>query len=581
MVFPVIAALLALGLSVILLLSDQFTRSAREEVLSSLQQALYQAAENLNDRMEAIDSVSALLAYDSRLQTAIGRRNSTLADQIKDITELREMLEPVLIRKDIVGVRVYLPQEQFLSREGMYFYSMEDAKKLPEYGQILTLGAGGIWIGAREVQSLQFKQRVLSFARSVRDPNRFEDVSAMVLIDIPLERLDSVLSSLSMAQGEGRLFLLDGKGGLALAAGDKPVEEEFLQAAAGFEGKDPAQILTRDMDRAPYVFMRVGLSQGGWQLVAALPESGLLEKHGMIGNVLPMIVLAVLLLLTGCIAILLVAVYTRSIKRQIRQMNVELADSGMIGAYGQPSRQDIFHLRAGMSQLVDTARMLIDDAYQAQVREREAAFRVLQAQINPHFLYNTLDTIYWMAAREKAADAARLIKTLADYFRVSLSSGRDIITLEEEVRMVRAYLTIQAERYDHEFRVEWDVSDEALSCLLPKLTLQPLVENALLHGLRKRPEESGALLRIQASVSSGWLSMRVMDNGPGFTREARASFSRPQSGASHPEGGGYGLNNVRERLRLFSGGRFELVLEDRQPGFTTLAVRLELHGPSK
>ncbi len=574
-----IAALLGLGLFLILLLSDQFTRSARDEVLSSLQQALYQAAENLNDRMEAIDSVSALLAYDSRLQTAIGRRSSTLADQIKDISALREMLEPVLIRKDIVGVRVYLPEDQFLSREGMYFYSIEDAKSLPEYEQILAQGAGGIWIGAREVQSLQFTQRVLSFARSVRDPNSFEDVSAMVLIDIPLTRLDSVLSSLSMAQ-EGRLFLLDNKGGLALAAGDKPVEEEFLQAAA-FGKEDPSGILTRDVDRAPYVFMRVPLSQGGWQLVAALPESGLLEKHGMIGNVLPMIVLAVLLLLTGCIAILLVSVYTRSIKRQIRQMNGELADSGMIALAKQPLRQDIFHLRAGVSQLVDTARMLIDDAHQAQVREREAAFRVLQAQINPHFLYNTLDTIYWMAARENAADAAKLIKTLADYFRVSLSSGRDIITLEEEARMVRAYLTIQSERYDHEFQVEWDVSQVALSCLLPKLTLQPLVENALLHGLRKRSEETGALLRIEAGVSGNTLTMRVMDNGPGFTQAARAEFGSSTSGLSFPEGGGYGLHNVRERLRLFSGGRYQFFLEDGCPGFTTLTVKLELHTISK
>jgi two-component system sensor histidine kinase YesM len=186
-----------------------------------------------------------------------------------------------------------------------------------------------------------------------------------------------------------------------------------------------------------------------------------------------------------------------------------------------------------------------------------------------------------MAARENAADAAKLIKALADYFRVSLSSGRDIITLEEEERMVCAYLTIQAERYDHEFQVEWDVSQAALSCLLPKLTLQPLVENALLHGLRKRQEETGALLRIEAGVSGGTLTMRVMDNGTGFTQEARAAFGSPAGGASLPEGGGYGLNNVRERLRLFSGGKYQFFLEEGLPGFTTLTVKLELHTISK
>ena len=571
--------MLALGLILILVLSAQFTHSAREEVLSSLQQALYQAAANLNDRMSAIDSVSALLAYDSRLQTAIGRRSRTLANQIEDISELREMLEPVLIRKDIVGVRIYLPKDQYLSREGVYFYSMDEAKKLPEYDRILKSGGGGVWIGAREVNSLQFKQRVLSFARCVRNPNNYEEISAIILLDIPLIRLAAVLSSLSMAHGENTLFLMDAQGGLALTADERPVEEELLRASTAFAEDATLKTMDWEKQNEKVVLMHNPLSEGDWHLVAALPDSRLLEKHGMIGNVLPMIVLAVLVLCTGSIAVLLITANTRSIRRQIRQMNGELEASGMVGLHAQPLRQDIFHLRAGVSRLLDTAKSLIDDAYQAQVREREAAFRVLQAQINPHFLYNTLDTIYWLAVRQNAPEAARLIKTLADYFRISLSSGRDIITLEEEVRMVRAYLTIQAERYDHEFQVEWDVSPEALACLLPKLTLQPLVENALLHGLRKRTEGSGALLRIEAEATSGMLQMRVMDNGPGFSPKARETFDDPCAGADRKDGG-YGLHNVRERIRLFSAEISELRLTHDPSGFTTLSVLLAVRTTS-
>ncbi len=562
-------------------LSGQFTQSAKEEVLSSLQQALYQASVNLNERMEAIESVSALIAYDSRLQTAIGRRDGpgALAGMIKDITELREMLEPVLIRQDIAGVRIYLPQEQLLSREGVYFYSMEDARALPEYDMILASGGAGVWIGERMVSSPQFKGRVISFARFVRNPNNFDEAAAILLLDIPLSRLRGVLGSLSMAQRESRLFLLDNQGGLALAAGEAPVEEEFVKAVAARDGAAQATAVW-DIRQVPYVFMHVPLLRGGWELVAALPDTALLEKHALISHVLPTIVLAVVVLCAACIAMLLVVVYTRSIKKQIRQMNGELAASGMVGLIAQPVRQDIFHLRAGVSQLLDTATALIDDAYQAQVREREAAFRVLQAQINPHFLYNTLDTIYWMALRQNAADAAGMIKALSDYFRLSLSSGRDIVALEEEVCMVRAYLAIQAERYDHEFDVSWDIAPEALGCLMPKLTLQPLAENALLHGVRQRAQAEGGLLNIRAGLKDDMLELRVEDNGPGFSPAARAQLDdsgggqkAEGNGGQKKEEGGYGLRNVRERLRLFSGGRFELRFKDGG-GLTTVLVRL-------
>lgn len=224
-----------------------------------------------------------------------------------------------------------------------------------------------------------------------------------------------------------------------------------------------------------------------------------------------------------------------------------------------PSHRALFNLDRNIAYLLETNRRLTANKLEAQLRERDVTLQVLQAQINPHFLYNTLDAINWMAIREQAGDVSEAITTLADYFRLSLSHGRSIVTLQEDADITRKYLALYKHRYDYTYAVEWLLQPESLSCLLPKLTLQPLVENALRHGIFMRDQKEGGKLTIRSFVEDGHLTLIVQDNGPGLK-------------GGKDEKKGFGLENVRRRLDLYYNNRYSLELNSLPEGGVQVIV---------
>ena len=198
---------------------------------------------------------------------------------------------------------------------------------------------------------------------------------------------------------------------------------------------------------------------------------------------------------------------------------------------------------------------LIDQIRQKQEHLAKAELRTLQAQINPHFLYNTLDTIVWQAESGKAEDVILLTRSLSDFFRISLSAGADWIPVEQELRHASAYLSIQKIRYRDILNYEMDVDGDLSDAWIPKLLLQPLVENALYHGIKTR--RGGGLIRITAHRTEDRLSFAVADTGRGITPEKLAELramleeDEPAVQTFESEYTGFGLRNVNLRIRLY------------------------------
>jgi len=143
-----------------------------------------------------------------------------------------------------------------------------------------------------------------------------------------------------------------------------------------------------------------------------------------------------------------------------------------------PARDHPDALEQSVQGLILTLKQMADESYQEKLNAKRMELQLLQAQINPHFLYNAIDAIYWKAIRQDVPEIAQLLSVLARYFRLTLNKGRDVVPLGDEVALLRAYIALQKNRFDDRFSVAYEVEDEALSALLPKLTLQPLVENA-------------------------------------------------------------------------------------------------------
>ncbi|WP_261305554.1 sensor histidine kinase [Paenibacillus andongensis] len=225
------------------------------------------------------------------------------------------------------------------------------------------------------------------------------------------------------------------------------------------------------------------------------------------------------------------------------------------------SEDEIGLLASGFNAMIRRVQELLTNINFEQKKKREYELALIQAQIKPHFLYNTLDVIYTLSEMGRARDVQRTTKALADFYRAALSKGRETITIEEEVRNVKDYLSIQRIRYSDVFTFEFDIRGEVLGGLIPKLTIQPLVENAIYHGLKTKG--SMGLLRVTGEIVEGKIKIVVSDDGVGMMPERlEALVKRPES----PEQAvGYGLRNVNDRIQLYFGDEYGLQIES-QPG---------------
>ena len=228
-------------------------------------------------------------------------------------------------------------------------------------------------------------------------------------------------------------------------------------------------------------------------------------------------------------------------------------------------------LSDGFEQMVGQLNDLLEQRRQEQTSLRNAELALLQSQINPHFLYNTLDTIIWLIETEHYADAENMITSLSSFFRTSLSRGRDIITLDEETQHVASYLAIQQFRYRDIMCYRLDVDPALSECAVPKLTLQPLVENALYHGIKLK-RAPGAILVSGRRAGNGDVLLSVQDDGVGMPAPRLAALRAALAG--NAERIGFGLATVHERLQLLYGEGYGLTVESIPGTGTTVTARL-------
>ncbi len=234
---------------------------------------------------------------------------------------------------------------------------------------------------------------------------------------------------------------------------------------------------------------------------------------------------------------------------------------------------EITELGMSFNIMIGKIKELLDSKIKEQENLKKAELRALQAQINPHFLYNTLDTIIWMAESKKTDQVVKIVSALSNFFRISLSKGMDWITIGEEVERIRSYLTIQRMRYrdilDFKIEVDEDVSENTIL----KLVLQPLVENALYHGIKNKRQGGTIIVRARRK-SKDEVLLEVEDNGIGFTPEKLAQLRtdlEDDSGEIKLESG-FGLGNVNKRIRLYYGKPYGLSVKSEYTAGTCVTL---------
>lgn len=226
-----------------------------------------------------------------------------------------------------------------------------------------------------------------------------------------------------------------------------------------------------------------------------------------------------------------------------------------------PSRDEIGQLIGNYNVMVDQVEALLREQYTLGQEKVEAELKALQSQINPHFLYNTLDMINWMSQKKESENIRSVVQAMSRFYRLTLSKGRDIVSIRDEVEMCEAYMEIQKRRYRGRICYEVEVDGDILDSLIPKITLQPFLENAIIHGINEKADGRGMVI-LNGWMEDGRITLSVTDDGEGMTQEDKKK--------SH-QGSHYGLSNIEHRLELFFGESIPVQVES-SPGIGTCVI---------
>ncbi|RXZ82129.1 sensor histidine kinase [Paenibacillaceae bacterium] len=584
-----LAYLLLIVLPAGVFLYGYYERSAailKNEVVRTMHQALKQAGSNLSYRLARIEDISnaAFMNVNLHSYLSVGADDQSISIQIKVIEDLRFLVETVQSNSDVFRVRLFVDKSKLYAGELINFFPLDSLMSRPWFDSIITGNGGIVWTGVYKESYLGGgEETILSAARMLRDPNNYDKVSGVMMIDIKQNIVSDILSELQFAPGT-QVYLVSADGRVAYHP-DPALIGTVLDTSLWDvlqDGQEGTRSLKLDNEINDLLYTTIG--PAGWKLVAQGTESQLspttvrLTKRSEWRSLIEYIALFLLL------PFVLLAIIVRGMNRRVNHVITAIRKESKEGKDGMDGLQDLpavnydFHmLERSVDHLIMRVRTLVEENYTAEIREREAQLQALQAQINPHFLYNTLDTINWIAIGKGATDISQMIDSLAKYFRLSLNKGKNIVSVGDELRLAEVYLEIQQSRFLGSFDFKLDARPDLTAYLMPKLILQPIVENALLHGIRKAKDRKG-LIAISVTEEDGDLVFVISDNGIGMDEElSRLLLTEARPGPSDHTGNGssYGLFNVNERVKLYAGEGYGLSISSRLGVGTAVTVRMK------
>ena len=302
-----------------------------------------------------------------------------------------------------------------------------------------------------------------------------------------------------------------------------------------------------------YIVTKEEIEDSGWSVYLYRPSTVIREK---IEDILHKVIFTVLI--SSIICLICIRSLTKKTVRGIEQLqkNMKEIEKGNFELYvHSESKDEVGDLIRGFGAMVSKIRILIEEVYTGNIKQKEYEMRALQAQINPHFLYNSLSLINWMALEEGQEEISKITLAMSSFYRTALNKGNNIILLENEIENIKSYLEIQLMMHDYEFDVEIKVDDTVKKCEVLNLILQPMLENAIEHGIDLKTDGRGKI-RVEAIDRGDVLLLEVEDNGIGMEEEVQDVILTKQSK-------GYGLRNVNERIRLYYGEEYHITIESK------------------
>lgn len=549
-----ILAMLFVGL----MLYTKFNKTAEQNAMINTRQIIAQVNQNLDfylrSMMEVSDSLKDMIYNNKEIN------NKMLTDQMNVIMGTR---------KDIVSIAVF-------SNSGALVFSLPSYKTKKNvrivqqewFGKPIREPAN-LYFSSPHVQNIFESQHnwVVSLSREITFIRGTEKVQGVLLVDMNFSALDQLCQKARIGK-KGYIYLIDSNGYIVYHP-----QQQLINAGLKYENVDGVieHISGTYFDRFEGETRLITIetvNYSRWRIVGIAYMNEIVTTKSEIGG---------FILLTLMFGILFVIMITTFISAKISQPIKKLEKSMKMVEEGSfdvnldiEGEAEVAQLSKTFNMMIARIKHLMEQIVFEQEAKRKGELEVLQSQINPHFLYNTLNSVVRMVGNGKNDEAITMITSLSKLFRISIGKGNNIISIQEEIEHASNYLIIQKIRYKNKFKYEIDVQEETLKCKTIKLILQPIIENAICHGIEYMVDEG--FIKVTSALIDGRILLQVTDNGLGMRPEVLEGILSDHFRSS--EGSGVGVKNVHERIRLCYGNDYGLQIESELEKGTNVRIWL-------
>lgn len=508
-----------------------------------------QTLASLTSRISHIEEISSMIMVDSSINSIFARNpdGMDVNEQLKKFQDISAYTSLLNTSSEFDDILYYI-DDRFLitSPWGTMYRKWNPVKNEPWAVNIWEGNGKAVW-GKIDDNAVSNPKDYMAVGRVMWDMDDYARPIGLVTVRVDL---GDIRKSLTKAVPEQLVYLETSDGELVAASDGALLEPMRLPAAQKPTGKFAAIRL----DSGKYVARTARIGSTNLILKSVISQNAVSAAV----NQIRMNMLTVYFVVSAILLLFIVPV-TRSITHrifllmngmsQVRQGRLNTLDI-------EPREDEVGHLVSSYNYMINSVQDLMKEQFRLGQEKKGAELKALQSQINPHFLYNTLDMLNWMAKKDERENIQQVVHALSDYYKLSLNKGEDFVTVRDELRLCAIYVAIQQKRFKDKIAFVTDVDEAILGGLVPKITLQPLVENAIVHGITEKPEGKGTIA-IRGRLEGDRMVLSVEDDGPGIDRR--------RDRRAGDRGSGYGLSNIEKRLELYFG-QPNLISFDSPPG---------------
>jgi two-component system sensor histidine kinase YesM len=556
-----------------LLASNKTSFLLERHVHYSAQQGFEQTQSFLDYKLDKISETTDVIVVNPMILEVMENqaKRTTFNQQLEDYNTLKPFIR-ALQNTDVPRIILSIPNTFRYAAEGENFIPLRSDQETDCIKRLENENQTYLWCSPLELKGAEdVSDDHLYLVRKIRNSNAYRQMIARVKLEIKKETILSILEGANVVKGSVSYLLAPDKQ-IILTSGVLSNEDQLIEHPDPNSFNQTASIQTGDRI---HLYRSIPSSQ--WTMVTSIPLNEIVYESKKLRNELYSWVIAITAI-AYMFAYILAHSITRRISRLIRRLRS--IDTGSLISIGRISGKDeIGELIQTYNSMIDRIDLMNREQYKLGQEVNNAQLKALQSQINPHFLYNTLDLINWMAAQGRDKDIQRVIKALSRFYKLSLNNGKDIITIRDELSHVSFYIEIQNARFENKITFITEVDEDILDCGIPKITLQPIVENAIFHGILGRPNGLGTV-KITVKRSGPDILLIVNDDGIGMVQERLRLIAQGDVGVNPSiSGSGYGIKNVRLRILHYFGESYGIVYRSAPGEGTSVEIRIPLYFP--